>query len=230
MRGGPKQGMGQGRHRSWPTGGAAKGIPLNEMTPSATTPCNSPPSTRASGGACARAAVLTLVTATSPAKAHHIRIASFGIAHALLTLAARMSSVPSVLIDGRVGSAAFQCRVATSARNVHGGQTSPLPKPAVRSGDWPFDCGALGKTCEIPGGNLIEMTPPLQYAFIDATTDSSARRSSWRRQPCATTLFVCRSCQPRRVINSAHPHNSRSLRPICNEVASPGRPLRRAQQ
>ena len=117
-----------------------------------------------------------------------------------------------------------------STRNVHGGQTPPLPKPAVRSGDWPLDCGALGKTWEIPGGNLIEMTPPLQYAFIDATTDSSARRSSWRRQPCATTLFVCRSCQPRRVINSAHPHNSRSRRPVCNEVARPGRPLRRAQQ
>ena len=35
-----------GRHRRSPTGGAAKGMPLKETTPSSTTPCNSPPSTR----------------------------------------------------------------------------------------------------------------------------------------------------------------------------------------
>ena len=39
-----------GRHRRSPTGGAAKGMPLKDATPSSTTPCRSPLSTRTTGG------------------------------------------------------------------------------------------------------------------------------------------------------------------------------------
>jgi hypothetical protein len=46
-----------GRHRRSPTGGAAKGIPLKEATPSATTPCNWPVSTFTTGGVCVCATV-----------------------------------------------------------------------------------------------------------------------------------------------------------------------------
>ena len=56
-----------GRHRRSPTGGAAKGMPLKEATPSATTPRSSPPSTRTRGGACECATVPTPIAAASAA-------------------------------------------------------------------------------------------------------------------------------------------------------------------
>ena len=84
-----------GRHRRSPTGGAAKGMPLKETTPSSTTPCTSPLSTRTSDCACPRAAVPTLVAAASAASEHARSLVTL---EPIAALSSRFARIPLPLL------------------------------------------------------------------------------------------------------------------------------------
>jgi hypothetical protein len=83
-----------GRHRSSPTGGAAKGMPLKDATPSATTPCSSPLSTRTTGGACDCATVPTPIAAANAASEQTKNLVT---PEATLTLSPCSARIPLLL-------------------------------------------------------------------------------------------------------------------------------------
>ena len=81
-----------GRHRSSPTGGAAKGIPLKERTPSAATPCSSPVSTRRVAGAGDCAAGVTPTAATNPASEYNRTLVTLEAVLSLLLPSTRIAT------------------------------------------------------------------------------------------------------------------------------------------